>query len=179
MSPYSEPEYLELFRIIRESDVRFTNLEMSLHDYRGYPAAEAGGTYCVAELFMVEELKWAGFNLFARANNHTLDYGHEGLLGTNENLDRASLVHAGAGGNLAEARMPAYLDTPAGRVALLSACSSFASSARAGHSRPDSLGRPGLSFLRHDTRYVVDQASLQKIQEVSEILGFEEQKDAV
>lgn len=176
LSPYKEPKYLQLFDIIRSSDIRFTNLEMLIHDYEGYPAAESGGTYCVTEPFMIEELKWAGFNLFARANNHTMDYAAGGLLATSRHLDNAGLVHAGAGRNMAEARMPGYLDTSSGRAALISASSSFASWGRAGHSRRDSEGRPGLNSLRYDTYFVVDEASMQKLKQISETLGFEELK---
>jgi len=176
LSPYSEPHYQEIWDVIRGSDIRFTNLEMLVHDYRGYPAAESGGTYCITEPFMVEELKWAGFNLFARANNHTMDYAAGGLIATSENLDRAGLVHAGAGPNMAAARMPAYLDTKAGRAALISSSSSFASWGRAGHSRRDSDGRPGLNSLRYETHFVVDAAGMQKVKDLSELLGFEAMK---
>lgn len=176
LSPYQEPKHLELFDVIRSSDIRFTNLEMLIHDYKGYPAAESGGTYCVTEPYMVEELKWAGFNLLSRANNHTMDYGPGGLAATSENLDKAGLVHAGAGPNLAMARMPAYLDTKAGRAALISASASFASWGRAGHSRRDSEGRPGLNPLRYNTYFVVDAAGMQKVKDLSELLGFEAMK---
>jgi len=173
LSPYKEPKYLEIWDIIKASDIKFTNLEMLVHDYRGYPAAESGGTYCITEPFIVEELKWAGFNLFARANNHTMDYGAGGLIATSENLDRAGLVHAGAGPNMGAARMPAYLDTAAGRAALISSSSSFASWGRAGHSRRDSDGRPGLNPLRYETYFVVDEAGMQKVKDLSELLGYE------
>lgn len=173
LSPYKEPKYLELFDIIRSADIRFTNLEMLVHDYDGYPAAESGGTYCVTEPFMVEELKWAGFNLFGCANNHSLDYGPGGLISTIEHLNKAGLVNAGIGRNMAEARMPGYLDTAAGRAAVISASSSFASFGRAGHSRRDSIGRPGLNSLRYNTYFVVDEASMQKVKDLSAALGFE------
>lgn len=46
------------------------------------------------------------------ANNHVLDWGYSGLRDTLETLDKAGLRHAGAGGDLKEARAPAIM-TPA------------------------------------------------------------------
>ena len=56
-SVHSEPRFLEMVELIRGADVAFTNLEMLLHDYAGYPAAECGGTYTRADPGMIEELK--------------------------------------------------------------------------------------------------------------------------
>ncbi|TDI42510.1 MAG: hypothetical protein E2P02_12970 [Acidobacteria bacterium] len=45
LSVYSEPEFLKMVDILRNADVAFTNLELLLHDYEGYAAAEADGPY--------------------------------------------------------------------------------------------------------------------------------------
>ena len=47
-----------------------------------------------------------------------------------KNLRAVDMAHAGTGGNLSEARAPGYLDTPKGRVALISASSTFAEAGR-------------------------------------------------
>ena len=44
------------------------------------------------------------------ANNHLLDWGHEGLTETLQTLDRAGLAHAGAGRSEEEATAPAVLE---------------------------------------------------------------------
>ena len=44
------------------------------------------------------------------ANNHTLDWGYEGLAETMDALDKAGVTRAGAGTNRAEAASPAILD---------------------------------------------------------------------
>jgi poly-gamma-glutamate synthesis protein (capsule biosynthesis protein) len=44
------------------------------------------------------------------ANNHTLDWGHDGLRETLRTLDAAGIAHAGAGSGAAEAASPATLD---------------------------------------------------------------------
>jgi hypothetical protein len=117
-----------------------------------------------------------GFNLVAFANNHTLNYGEYGLLATLRALRRAGLVHAGAGRNLAEARMPAYLETPAGRVALLACASTFAKGQEAGEQRPDCPGRPGLNPQRFYTYYVVDEAAMAEIRRIAELTGAEKRR---
>ncbi|MGI8554348.1 MAG: CapA family protein, partial [Dehalococcoidia bacterium] len=145
-----------------------------LHGFSSPPAAESGGTYAVAEPFFVDELRWFGFNLLSRANNHATDYGVEGLLQTSALLDTAGLLYAGVGRNLALARAPAYLDTAAGRVALIAASSTFANAGRAGAQRPDLLGRPGLNPLRHRTVYQVDAEGIAALRRLNARLGLGE-----
>jgi poly-gamma-glutamate capsule biosynthesis protein CapA/YwtB (metallophosphatase superfamily) len=56
------------------------------------------------------------------ANNHTLDFGAEGLAETMQQLDALSWLHAGAGGDAAQAQRPALYDGPGGvRVGVLAA----------------------------------------------------------
>jgi poly-gamma-glutamate synthesis protein (capsule biosynthesis protein) len=126
---------------------------------------------------MAEELHWMGFNLFARANNHTMDYGDGGLLATSRVLDSLGLVHAGAGCNLGEARGPAYLDTKSGRVALISMSSSFASFGRAGHARPDMKGRPGLNPLRYETKLVVRRETMAELKRMFDDFGIKPKEE--
>jgi len=153
--------------IIRQSDVAFTNFEMLLHNYEGYPAAQSGGTYMAADPLMAKELQWAGFDMVSRANNHSVDYGVEGLMTTSKVLDEAGLAHAGVGENLARARAPAYLDSPIGRVALISCASTFPAFGLAGEQRPDLKGRPGLNPLRFTTTYIVDSQSLELLRKIA------------
>jgi len=173
LSPFEEPEYLSMIELIRNADVAFTNLEMLFHTYEeGYPATHSGGTWMAAEPYIAGELVWAGFDLVSRANNHTMDYGAGGLRATTKALEAVGLVHAGAGENLAQARGAAYLESVGGRVALISVASSFSDEDRAGPQRSDIRGRPGLSPIRYTTTYAVSRASLQKLREVTEEIGY-------
>ncbi len=52
----------------------------------------------------------AGIDCCCLANNHVLDWGHNGLSETLQTLDMAGISHAGAGGNAAEAAAPAVFD---------------------------------------------------------------------
>lgn len=172
LSPFEEDQYLSLLKLLRSTDVSFTNFEMLATNFDGNPVVESGGTYVVGAPYIAEELRWMGFNLYARANNHTLDYGEGGLLATSELLDRLGFVHAGAGRNLGEARAPAYLETKNGRVALISMSSSFAAFGRAGHVRPDMKGRPGLNPLRYETKYLVKKETMTHLKQMLDELGI-------
>jgi poly-gamma-glutamate synthesis protein (capsule biosynthesis protein) len=92
-------------------------------------------------------------------------------------LEARELPYAGMGRTLAEARAPAYLDTPAGRVALVSACSTITVGSAAGRRRHDMHGRPGIAPLRYDTRYRVPAERLEQLREISEGLGLEAYKE--
>ncbi|GIW46960.1 MAG: hypothetical protein KatS3mg078_0837 [Deltaproteobacteria bacterium] len=170
LSVYEEEEFLSVIELIRKADIRFTNLEVLIHNYEGYPAAESHGTHMAAEPFVAKELKWVGFNLVSRANNHAMDYGIKGLMTTSKLLDEVGLVHAGVGKNLALARAPAYLETKSGRVALISCSSTFPTFFRAGEQRRDIKGRPGLNPLRYQTTYVVDSQFMDEIKRISSLL---------
>lgn len=163
LRPYREPEFLHLMDVIRNADVAFTNIEMLFHNYEGYPSASSGGTYMRAEPELAKELAWAGFDLGGCANNHTGDYSVEALFSTDKALTDAGIVHAGIGENLQQAREARYADTPMGRVALVSASSTFTPHSVAGRQRSDMKGRPGLSPLRFETRYTVDAATLAQL----------------
>jgi poly-gamma-glutamate synthesis protein (capsule biosynthesis protein) len=175
-SVHSEPRYKEMLEIIRNADLAFTNFEMLVHDYQDncYPTSQSRGTYTRAPPYVIDEIKWMGFNVVSTANNHSLDYMYGGLLSTKQHLDRAGLPHAGTGKNLAQARQPTYLETPQGRVALIAASSTFPPFGRAGDARRDMQGRPGLNPLRYKTWYQVAPETLKKIKQIDAEIGFPE-----
>jgi poly-gamma-glutamate capsule biosynthesis protein CapA/YwtB (metallophosphatase superfamily) len=155
LSVHTEPPFVKMIELIRGADVAFTNLEMLFHDYEPYPMTQSGGTYMRADPSIVKELVWAGFDMVARANNHTGDYGVEGMRLTTKHVADAGLVQAGVGESLREAREARYLDTDKGRVALISVASTFPDPTRAGVSWGDTKARPGLNPLRFSTTNVV------------------------
>ncbi|MFC2002025.1 CapA family protein [Chloroflexota bacterium] len=173
ISVNTEDRFLSLVKVIRDADVAYTHLETLIHDYEGselYPAAEAGWTWMRSPRFVTDELKWAGFDIISLACNHSLDYSYGGLMATWKALDEAGLPHAGTGRNLGEAREPVYLETGKGRVALISMCSSFTGWARAGDTRRDMKGRPGLNPLRF--HYVADASTLEMLKQLATKLGW-------
>ena len=155
LSVHTDPPFLKMIDLIRGADAAFTNLEMLLHDYEPYPSTESGGTYMRADPVIAKELVWAGFDMVARANNHTGDYGVEGARLTTRHVASAGLVQAGFGESLREAREARFLDTDKGRVALISTSSTFPDQSRAGVSWGDTRARPGLNPLRFTTTQIV------------------------
>ena len=172
ISVHKEPEFLSLFEKIREADVRFTNFEVVLCPFdKGYPAAEYGVPYQIAEPTLADEFAWAGFNMVSRANNHAVDWGYEGLFSSSRALDERGIVHSGAGQNLGRARSPGYLETEKGRVAMISSASTFPSFSRAGDARRDVQGRPGLNPLRYETEIRITKESLEQLKSILESVG--------
>ncbi len=167
-----DPGFLRLADVIRSADARFVNLEGTLHNFEGHPQATSGGTYVCGSPAIIDDLKAVGFNLYSAANNHMTDWGEGGIFGTLATLDRAGVVYAGLGRHLAEARTPRYLETSAGRVALLALTSTFPPGALAGEQRPDCQGRPGINPLRFETTIAVDRSTLDMLAGVDRRLHF-------
>jgi len=159
LSASSLPGTDRMFNLIRKADVAFTNFETLIHDFTVPGAQQSGGTYMGSPRFVTDELAWAGFDLLGLANNHANDYGVDGMRSTVAALAKTNFIYAGVGENLALARSPGYLDTPKGRVALISVASTFPSAIIAGAQRKDMPGRPGLNPLRHTDIYTVPQAT--------------------
>ncbi|MDR7556060.1 MAG: CapA family protein [Armatimonadota bacterium] len=156
--------YDALLAVLRSADARLANLEVSFANGVGAPAAGWSGTYLTAPAGCLDDLVAMGFNLFARANNHAGDWGPDGVLETTRVCDAAGVCHAGAGRDLAEARLPAYLDLPAGKVALLAvATATQGAGYRAGLRRHDSPGRPGANCLRYEEYTVVPPRTMAQL----------------
>ena len=162
-----------LFDLIRGADISFTNLEVLPNDFAGEPAFECGGTHFGAPAWVLDELVEAGFDLFAMATNHSLDYGTSGLLRAIEEMDKRSLSYAGVGRNLEDARRPVYHTHPNGTVATISCTATLAKGQEASAQRPDMQGRPGVNPLRHSTVYEVTAQQLATVTEMAEQLGIE------
>jgi poly-gamma-glutamate synthesis protein (capsule biosynthesis protein) len=166
LSVYNEPAFTRIIELVRGADAAFTNLEMLFHDYEPYPSAASGGTYMRAEPALAKELVWAGFDMVARANNHSGDYGVLGMNLTTKYVAEAGLVQAGVGQSLNEAREAKFLETAKARVALISVSSTFPDSSRAGKTRGDVPARPGLNPLRFETITTIQADDLDRLREI-------------
>ncbi|MET3524577.1 CapA family protein [Mesorhizobium abyssinicae] len=168
------PGLRDVLRIFNGADVTFGNLETNILDFEsnGCPQAEYGGAYLIGSPELARDLRAMGFNLVSRANNHTLDWGVEGMRETTRLLDRSGIAHAGAGENLAQARAARFLETPRGRVALVSFAATFEPMARACDPAGEAPGRPGLSAIRLTKSIVVPAKMLDSLRQVREILPW-------
>ncbi|PAQ11969.1 CapA family protein [Mesorhizobium temperatum] len=162
----------DVLSMFKEADVSFGNLETNILDVlsKGCPQAEYGGAYCVSDPELGADLRAMGFNMVSRANNHTLDWGLEGMRETSRALDQNGIIHAGAGENLAQAGAARFLETPRGRVALVSFATTFMPMARACDPAGEAPGRPGLNALRLEKSIVVPPEMLESLRQVREVL---------
>ena len=184
ISVYKEPQFLELIKLVRGSDVAFVNLEGLPGNFKGYVYANFDALPFSSESFIAEELKWAGFNLVSIANNHSLDCGPENMFSAMEALDKAGLTYAGAGKDLDWARMPGYLETEKGLVALIASVTGeqgvtyYQQHTRASKPGGGYIGRPGVNGIRHDTYYSVDPETFEELKKLkkkfTKYLGKEE-----
>ncbi len=176
------PEYngfSEIKDIIMSHDVRFNNLEITIHEKKGYPAAFSGGTWAMAEPKRLDDLNKYGFNVYNTANNHSLDYSHGGLIATIENLKSRGVAFCGTGEDMESASAPCYIKTDNTTVALLGASSTFHDSDIAGPSNDAIFGRPGLNTVRVKETYYVTRDefdALKKIAKTTDINSYEDFK---
>lgn len=146
-SQVGDPAFLRLVEEIRAADVSIANLETLIHEYNGYAQLNSGGTYMASPPEIASELKWAGFDMLAHANNHAFDYGSTAILETLHHAREAGLLVAGSGADLQEARAPRYFRTRGAVVALVAMASTYVAYGAASRSRPDMRGRPGINPL--------------------------------
>lgn len=192
LSRFREDRYLPMVKMLRDADVAFTNAECLFMDYEDCPNTFAGGgspigTYMASHPRNIKELQWLGIDMVSCANNHASDYGDGGVLTNIRHLDEAGMPHTGSGRNMAEARSPVYLDTPQGRVAMLSSADwgprgragspwPFPMGVMAGEQSSYVKGRPGVNLIRHRPVFTVDREAFEALRRLSKELGFEDEK---
>lgn len=168
-----DPGIGAIVKILRDADVTFGNMETNIIDIRsfdGSPQAEYGGAYHVSLPELGPDLKAMGFNMVSRANNHSLDWGVEGMRETSRVLDQNAIIHAGVGENLAQAGAARFLETARGRVALVSFAATFTPQSRAGDPAGEAPGRPGVNSLRLAESIVVPSEMLESLRRIRNAL---------
>ncbi len=103
ISNLPEAHHQQLFRIMQEADIAYGNLEFSMNSH---PEAQRPFYNFRTDPEFVWELAAIGINMVSLANNHSLDFGPEGLKDCLASLNRANMTYAGAGMTLADARAP-------------------------------------------------------------------------
>lgn len=169
ISQTPDPGLAAVVKLLKAGDVTFGNFEGSAIDIRrftGSPQAEFGGVWIIGVPEVAQDLKKMGFDMVSRANNHTTDWGVEGMRLTNAALDEAGLVHAGSGETMAAARRGRYLDTDKGRVAIVSMASSYTPMSRAMQPLGEAPGRPGLNAVRTTRAVFVTQDEIDRLRKI-------------
>ncbi|SHE10001.1 bifunctional 2',3'-cyclic nucleotide 2'-phosphodiesterase/3'-nucleotidase precursor protein [Chlamydia abortus] len=112
-----EYPYQDVRELLQKPDLTIANLETPITD-RG--TAEKDKTYIYrSSPEVLPAFKEAGFDLVNLANNHTMDYGVEGLLDTLGHLDEQGILRVGAGRDADEAFQPVIVEKNGLKIAFL------------------------------------------------------------
>lgn len=170
--PELRNKLMSIQNIIKKHECRFGNLETTiLNVNEGYPELFPGGGYAMASPACLRDLKSLGFNLLNAATNHAMDYSHNGLLKTIENLEKEEFSYSGIGKNLSDASKATFLECENARVALLGVTSSFHDSYAAGPQNKEMIGRPGVAPLKHKAIYEVTERNYEDLMRIAEETG--------
>jgi poly-gamma-glutamate capsule biosynthesis protein CapA/YwtB (metallophosphatase superfamily) len=166
----ADPSFQGLIQNLRDADVAFANMEGTIIDYDNLPTEGIRGGMPKSG---IADLKAMGIKIMNHANNHTMDSGTSGMIATNTMLLDAGIAQAGTGKNLQEARSPAYISTPKGRIALVGMFSQDptsgpapASTDGATYKEGDEGGVPGLNALRVTQTNIVTEDQLEALRKI-------------
>lgn len=165
----SLPGFGAVLELLQDTDVTFGNLETTIFDPRsfdGSPYSWDGDWTNASVPAVARDLKAMGFDLVGRANNHSQDWGLEGMRETARWLDDAGISHAGAGDSHRVARAPAYYESAAGRVAVVSFASTFRPNSESMPPAATAPGRPGLSALRVSETTLLPRSAVEALAKV-------------
>jgi poly-gamma-glutamate synthesis protein (capsule biosynthesis protein) len=107
-------------RLLRSADAVIANLECAVTERTGLWQKTPKVFYLRSDPSAVTVLRAARVRCVSLANNHTLDFGPEGLRDTLGHLDAAGIQYAGAGRDLAAAEAPAVIDAAGLKVGIVS-----------------------------------------------------------
>ena len=165
----SMPRFSAVLDVLGASDVTFGNLETTIFDprtFEGAPYSWDGDWTNASVPAVARYLKTMGFSIVGRANNHSQDWGLDGMRETAKWLDDAGIAYAGAGDTHQMARAPAYFESPKGRIALVSFASTFRPTSESLPPGPTSPGRPGLSALHVNVTAQVPPSAVEAMAKV-------------
>lgn len=157
--------------LVRSVDVAMTNVESPFNAFVG-PPAYGIGIHLSTTAERAADLQRVGFNLFAAANNHALDYGAEGLRRHVQVMRDLGMSFAGVGEDAAAATRATVVETTAGRVALIACASSLGAGWPAADATPGVPARPGINALGFTTTYALDPARFRALRDVADVLGL-------
>jgi poly-gamma-glutamate synthesis protein (capsule biosynthesis protein) len=162
-----DPDLQKVLTLIKSANVAIANQEGEAFDLRTFTGQAYGAGQVYGQPTLAADYKAMGIGMVSMANNHSTDWGREGLRESATLLDAAGVVHAGSGATLADARRAGVLATANGRVALVAAASTFKANAAALDAFEREPARPGISTLRTRTVRLVTPEDLAKIRSLA------------
>ena len=103
-SEHDEPVFLKIKEIMDAADVCYGHLETNFGDFTTAPSrGDCVDSYLMADPEIASELHWLGIDLMSAANNHSFDFGTQGIMDTIRNCQAGKLAVAGTGRDLEEA----------------------------------------------------------------------------
>jgi poly-gamma-glutamate synthesis protein (capsule biosynthesis protein) len=144
-----DPPFQKALGIVRSGDVTIGNREGVILDLPTFKGQPYGNGQMYGEASLAGDMKAMGVDMVSMANNHSTDWGWEGVIEAGRLLDEVGIVHAGSGLTLADARKAGTMTTPKGKVALVSTATTFKVNAGANDAFDGGVpARPGISTLR-------------------------------
>ncbi|OAA83947.1 CapA family protein [Clostridium ljungdahlii] len=155
-----------------EADAVFTNAEFCTPQYTTPPAAGRGFMTSVKPETL-DEFVDLNMKLVSFANNHTGDYGWQGVVDTIEAAQERKIIYCGIGHSLEEARAARFLDTAKGRIGVVATGSTRSEVFAASLPGAGIAARPGLNPLRWGQAYVLPDKEFSELQHINKVLGTE------
>jgi poly-gamma-glutamate capsule biosynthesis protein CapA/YwtB (metallophosphatase superfamily) len=165
--------FRRVVEILKRGDVTYGNMETTIFDLRhftGYPYPGPDDVSLVAVPEVAKDLAQMGFDLVSRANNHSLDWGVEGMRETSHWLESAGIAYAGVGENLGLAQAAGYFEGAKARVALVSMASTFRPGTEALPQIGAAPARPGVNALTVKKSVVVTPEQMREVVRLREAL---------
>lgn len=145
---YGENEGTRAFaKLLADADIAFGDLEIPLTE-EGFPREKLITFRASPKL--AQHLGGLGFDVVSLANNHSLDYGPEGLAETMRHLEKAGIAYIGGGKDLAAAEKPTILNANGLKIGLIAWSCLLPVGAAA------SSSRPGIAGIHVASSYDVD-----------------------
>ena len=154
---------------LTSADAAFANAEFCCPRPATPPAPRRYTTAVRPEI--LDEFADLNIRLVSFANNHTGDFGPQGVIDTLEAAEARALIPGGIGRSLYEARSARFLDTPRGRIGFVAASATRAAEFTASAPGSGIVARPGLNPLRFGRAYVLPEQEFEQLRRIDEMLG--------
>lgn len=163
----------KIVNLLQSADAVFANAEFTCPPANIPPAAGRGYITAVKPVTL-NEFADLNIRLVSFANNHTGDFGWEGVVNTITEAENRGLVPCGLGYNLDDSRLPRFLDTPKGRVSVVALGSTRSEVFLAANGGAGTVARPGLNPLRWGRAYVLPDNQFEQLKNITRSLGIDE-----